>query len=58
MTEENHEKPQSDWSIPGFERGTSPIRVQCVYHRTTTLGKCSIVLATKIIMLSLVKKLR
>ena len=30
ITEENHEKPQSDWSAPGFELGTSRIRVKFV----------------------------
>ena len=30
MIEENHEKPQSGWSVPGFEHGTSRMRVSCV----------------------------
>ena len=30
MTEENHEKPQSGWSEPGFEPGNSRMRVSCV----------------------------
>ena len=28
--EENHVKPQSGWSAPGFEPGTSRMRVSCV----------------------------
>ena len=30
LTEENPEKPQSGWSVPGFEPGTSRMRVSCV----------------------------
>ena len=30
MTEESHEKSQAGWMGPGFELGTSQIRVQCV----------------------------
>ena len=30
MIEKNHEKPQSDWSAPEFEPGTSRMRVSCV----------------------------
>ena len=30
MIEENHEKPQSGWSAPGFVPGTSRMRVSCV----------------------------
>ena len=30
MIEVNHEKTQSGWSVPGFEPGTSRMRVSCV----------------------------
>ena len=30
MIEENHQKTQSDWSAPGFEPGTSRMRVSSV----------------------------
>ena len=41
-------KPQSGWSAPGFEPGTSRMRVSCV----TTEPPCSVVLYCKIIKIS------
>ena len=44
MTEENHEKTQSGWSAPGFEPGTSRMRVSCVTTEPTRSVKIIILL--------------